>query len=107
MMDTKQEENEDLTTHTKRFKQANNTFKESVGDNWMSKFVEHTAEHTATGDANEQAELKKSGPEKFAAFVHMKNSETRKCGRSLSNLKEQCALGTINVPRRCEKQMMH
>ena len=31
-IDTKQEENEDLTTHTKRFKQANDTFKQSVGD---------------------------------------------------------------------------
>ena len=28
--DTKQEENEDLTTHAKRFKQANDAFKQSV-----------------------------------------------------------------------------
>ena len=41
----------------------------------MSEFVEQTVECAATSDANEQAELKKSGPEKFAAFTHMKNSE--------------------------------
>ena len=31
-VDTKQEENKDLTTHTERFKQANDTFTLLVGD---------------------------------------------------------------------------
>ena len=84
VIDAKQEENEDIMTHTKRFKQANNAFKHSVGDDWLDEFVVHTAECTATSDTNKQTKMKEEATEKFAAFMHMKNSETRKHGKLLS-----------------------
>ena len=101
--DTKQEENEDLTIHTKRLKQANDTFKQLVGEEWMNLFVEHTMECTSTTDATEQAKLKKEGPEKFAAFLHMKSSKVRKCGGPPSNLKEQCKSGSNQCPKMLRK----
>ena len=87
-VDTKQEENEDLMTHTKQFKQANNTFKQLVSSEWMNEFVKHASICTATTDATEQAEILKEGPEKFTAFTHMKNSEPQKHSELSSNLKD-------------------
>ena len=101
--DTKQEENEDLMTHTKRFKQANDMFKQTVGDNWLDEFAVHTAEHTSTSDNDEQTKMKEEASEKFATFVHMKNSETRKHRKPLSSLKEQCALGNDQCPKTLQK----
>ena len=73
VMDTKQEENEDLTTHTKRFRQANDALKQLAGEDWMNEFVQHTVECTSTMDATEQSELKKEGPKKLVAFTCIKN----------------------------------
>ena len=78
--------------HAKRFKQANDTFKQSVGSNWQDEFVVHAAEYTSTSDNDKQTKTKDEANEKFAAFTCMKNSKSRKCGKLLLNLK-QCALG--------------
>ena len=85
--------------HTKRFKQANDTFKQSMGDNWLDEFVVHAAEYTSTSDNDKQTKIKEEANDKFAAFAHMKNSETRKHGKPLSNLKEQCAPGNDQHPK--------
>ena len=78
-VDTKQQEEEDLMVHTKRFKQAKDTFEQSVGKEWCKEFVEHTSEYTGTSDVDKQKELMEGGSEKLATMTHMKNSEQRKC----------------------------
>ena len=42
MVGTKQAEDEDLTAYGKRFKQANDIFKQAVGKGWLDNFVQHT-----------------------------------------------------------------
>ena len=63
----------------------------------------HTAECASTSNANEQSKTMKTRPEKFTAFTHRKNSETKKCRKPLSNLKEQCALGNDQCPKTLQK----
>ena len=76
---------------------------QSVCENWMEEFVEHAMECASTTDTNRQSELKKESPENFAAFTHMKNSETRKFRRPLLNLEEKCIVGNDQCPKTSRK----
>ena len=78
-----------MTTYTKRFKQAKEIFEQSLGKNWIEESVKHTSDYAAAADADVEKELIKNGSEQLASFVFMKNSEQRKYGKLLSNLKEQ------------------
>ena len=68
-VDTKQMEEEDLTTHAKRFKQAKDTFEQSVGKEWIKGFVEHTKEYTDESNADKQKGLVDAGSEKLATMM--------------------------------------
>ena len=69
----------------------------------MDHYVMHTADFTGTNDVDEKDALLKKGPEQFATFVFLKNSEQRKYGKLLSNLKEQYALGNDQYPKKLER----
>ena len=103
IVDTKQDETEDLTTYTKRFKQARDIFEQSVGKDWIKEFVTHTSDYVTETDNTKKDALIAEAPDQLTAFIFMKNSEQRKYGKLMSNLKEQYALGNNQYPRTLKK----
>ena len=69
----------------------------------MVEFMEHTTECTSAADTNQQDKLKKEGPEKFAAFGCIMNSESKKHSGPPLNLKEQCTSGNNQCPKSLRK----
>ena len=103
VIDTKQTDDEDVTAYSKRFKQANDIFTQSVGKEWISEFIKNTSEYASETDDAKKKELLEAGAEKMATFIFMKNSHQKKYGELVSNLKEQYALGNDQYPKTLRK----
>ena len=99
LVGTKQEFNEDLVDYTKRFKQAKDIFKQSVGDNILDNFIEHTKEYKDTSDSNVQDNLKKKGFNKWMTYLYMKNADSTKCGSLITKFQTEYSLGNNQYPR--------
>ena len=60
LFSTKQEEEEPLIEHMKRFKQAQDDVKSIVGTEWLDEFVKSTEECINKTDTDTKEELKKN-----------------------------------------------
>ena len=103
VIDTKQEDHEGLNDYTKRFKQAKNIFKQSLGEHWLDHFMKQTSDYTNETEDAKKAQILKDGPEQLASFIFLRQSEPRKYGKLVSNLKEQYALGNDQYPKKLDK----
>ena len=85
--------------HGKCFKQARKIFTAAVGTDILNEFVKRTKHCTNASDASEQEEVKKEAHERWMTQVFVKNADKRKCGKLMSNLKEQHGLGHDQCPK--------
>ena len=99
-LEAKQEDGESLVDYAKKFKQARDVAKDSLGTNMLHGFVEKRAECQATTDATERSEMKAESFNKFMTHSHSCDSDQRKHGSTMKTFKMQCLLGNNQC---CEK----
>jgi hypothetical protein len=76
ILDCKQLEDESLVDYTKKFKQARDIMKDSVGDEILHKFVEKTSAYqAAAGDAATEQELKAKSFGRWTTYLYLMNSD--------------------------------
>ena len=96
ILDTKQEDDESLIDYTKRFKQARDIVKDSMGLDILHNFVESTSEYQkaeADGEEDIKKKLKVESFGKWTTYLYLQNSDQRKYGSLMRNFRTQYSLG--------------
>ena len=101
LLSTKQEEDEPLMEHTKRFEQAQDNVKSIVGTEWLFKFVKNAKECINEAQDDVKNKLKESSNESFMACTFLRNCDSLKCRSLKKNFQTQCALNNDQ----CTKKM--
>ena len=101
LLNTKQEEEEALIEHTKRFKQAQDNVKSIMGMELLHKFIENTEEFINESDNDARDEMKEKSNEVFVAHAFLRNCDNLKCRSLKKNFQTQCPLND----NQCPKQM--
>ena len=93
ILECKQGDEENLLEYTKKFKQARDILKDSVGTDILHGFVEKTSEYQATTKVAEKEEMKKKSLSKWTTYLYMVNSNKQKYGSLLKHFRTQYSLG--------------
>ena len=102
LVDAKQSHGKDLIDYAKRFKQAKDIFKQTVGDNALNSFVENAKEHLIESkkgapDADKLKSIKKGAFNKWMAYQFMSNADKNKYGSLMRKLSADYAAGNADV----------
>ena len=104
ILGTKQDFDEDSIEHTKRFKQAKDTFKQSVGAKTLDEFVVHAQEHKDAGsDAAAQKVVKEEAFNRWMTCLHVKNADPTRFGSLLIKFQGEHSLGNNQYPSTVSK----
>jgi hypothetical protein len=97
-MTCKQLENESLTDYVKRFKSNHDGLAQTMGKEFLKRFVENTREYQDEPDVDKQNEIYKTAYPKWTAYMLMKNSDQGKYGSLMTSLMTQFSMGTNQYP---------
>ena len=92
LLTMKQQDDKDLTTYTKRFKQASDNFTAVMGEGVLDNYVKRTDEYVNATSMNKQAHSK------WVTFIYMDNIDKSKYGTLMNNLRSQYSLGNNQYP---------
>jgi hypothetical protein len=97
-MTCKQLKNESLTGYMKRFKSNQDGLAQTMGKDFLKKFVENTREYQDEPDVDKQNAMNKTAYPRWTAYMLMKNSDQGKYGSLMTSLKTQFSMGTNQYP---------
>jgi hypothetical protein len=93
-MTCKQLENESLTDYVKRFKSNRDRLAQTMGKEFLTKFIENTREYQDEPDVDKQNKMYKAAYPRWTAYMLMKNSDQGKYGSLMTSLTTQFSMGT-------------
>jgi hypothetical protein len=97
-MTCKQLENESLTDYVKRFKSNQERLAQTMGKDFLKKFVENTREYQDEPDVDKQNAMYKTAYPRRTAYMLMKNSDQGKYGSLMPSLTTKFSVGTNQYP---------
>ena len=83
ILNTKQDDGENLVDYTKRFKQVRDNAKGSLGEKFLESFIKNTKEYKdkeALGDNKECEQMIKTSTGAWMAFLLLRNADRQKYG---------------------------
>jgi hypothetical protein len=100
MINLRQQDDEDLITYVRRFKNQRDIVKEQLGNKFLESFVEWTQEYKDLGgDVTRETALKKTAMEKFYGALLIRNSDRVKYGPLLTMLTSQYSMTQDQYPK--------
>ena len=102
---TLQQNDMPLTLYYEQFKQASDLVLAQLGPNFLDFFTEHTPEYTrlSTNATNKKKALKDQAPQRWFAFLFIKNSDGRQFGSIKKYLITNYAFESDNYPKTLEE----
>jgi hypothetical protein len=97
-MTCKQQENKSLTDYVKRFKSNQDGLAQTMGKDFLKKFIENTRESQDKPDVNEQNAMYDTAYPRWTAYMLMKNSNQGKYGTLMTGLTTQFSVGVNMYP---------
>jgi hypothetical protein len=97
-MTCKQLENESLTDYVKRFKSNRNRLAQTMGKEFLKRFIENTREYQDEPHVDKQNEMYKTAYPRWTAYMLMKNSDQGKYGSLMRSLMTQFSMGPNQYP---------
>ena len=95
----KQRDKESLSDHTQQFKVAREILEDCMGGAIaLNKYVEAQTSHDTANDT-EKSRLTKEANERLDTYLHLSNSDQRKCGTIIRNLNSQKSLKNDQFPK--------
>jgi hypothetical protein len=94
----KQLENKSLTDYVKRFKSNCDGLAQTMGKEFLKKFIENTREYQDKPDVDKQNKIYKAAYPRWTAYMLMKNSDQGKYGLLMTSLTTQFSMGTNQYP---------
>jgi hypothetical protein len=101
-MTCKQLENESLTDYVKRFKSNRDGLAQTMGKDFLKKFIENTREYQEEADVDKQNAMCSTAYPRWTAYMLMKNSDQGKYGSLIADDESDNSVlyGHKSVPRR-------
>ena len=87
LLNTKQDEQENLIDYTKRFKQAQDMHTAVLGKGILNFYVKKTTKYQALSDDDEKKQMKQDEFQTFLTLIFMKNGDQQKYGELIKDLK--------------------
>jgi hypothetical protein len=97
-MTCKQLENESLTDYVKRFKSNRDGLAQTMGKDFLKRFIENTREYQDEPNVDKQNEMYNTAYPRWTAYMLMKNSDQGKYGSLMTSLMTQFSMGTNQYP---------
>jgi hypothetical protein len=97
-MTCKQLENESLTDYVKRFKSNRDRLAQTMGKDFLKKFIENTREYQDEPNVDKQSGMYKAAYPRWTAYMLMKNTDQGKYGLLMMSLMTQFSMGTNQYP---------
>jgi hypothetical protein len=94
----KQLENESLADYVKRFKSNHDGLAQTMGKDFLKKFIENTREYQDAPNVDKQNEMYKAAYPRWTAYMLVKNSNQGKYGLLMTSLATQFSMGTNQYP---------
>src|SRR5210317_813342 len=86
VLNTRQQDDEDLMSYTKRFKQASDNFTAVMGNNILDEYVRKTDEYSNAPTTKEKGAVWKQAQAKWLTYVYMDNVDKTKYGSLMNQL---------------------
>jgi hypothetical protein len=102
-MTCRQQENESLTDYVKRFKSNQDGLVQTMGKDFLRKFIENTREYQDEPDVDKQNAMYDTAYARWTAYMLMKNSDQGKYGMLMMGLMTQYAMGVNMYPEKVVK----
>ena len=99
ILNTKQEDDEGLVEYTKRFKQAKDILKTTIGEDILHKFIENTKKYKDMSEDEERDIIKKESFNKWITYLFLSNCDQKKYGSLRKNFQMQYSLGNNQYPK--------
>jgi hypothetical protein len=93
-MTCKQLENESLTDYVKQFKSNHDGLAQTMGKEFLKRYIENTREYQDEPDVDKQNKMYKAAYPRWTAYMLMKNSDQGKYGSLMTSLTTQFSMGT-------------
>jgi hypothetical protein len=93
-MTCKQLENKSLADYVKRFKSNHDELAQTMGNDFLKKFIENTREYQDEPDVDKQSKMYKASYPRWTAYMLMKKSDQGKYGSLMTSLTTQFSMGT-------------
>ena len=106
ILNTKQDDGENLVDYTKRFKQVRDNAKGSLGEKFLESFIKNTKEYKdkeSLGDNKECEQMVKTSTGAWMAFLLLRNAGSRKYGSLKRGFQTQHSLGNDQYPKTVTK----
>jgi recombination DNA repair RAD52 pathway protein len=97
-MTCKQLENESLTDYVKRFKSNRDGLAQTMGKEFLKRFIGNTREYQDEPNVDKQNKMHKTAYPRWTAYMLMKNSDQGKYGSLMTSLTTQFSMGTNQYP---------
>jgi hypothetical protein len=97
-MTCKQLENKSLADYVKWFKSNCDGLAQTMGKDFLKKFIENTREYQDEPNVGKQNEMYKAAYPRWTAYMLMKNSDQGKYGLLMTSLTTQFPMGTNQYP---------
>jgi hypothetical protein len=102
-MTCRQQENKSLTDYVKRFKSNRDGLAQTMGKDFLKKFIENTREYQEETDVDKQNAMYDTAYPRWMAYMLMKNSNQGKYGLLLTGLTTQYSMGVNMYPENVVK----
>ena len=99
IFDMKQSDDENIVEYSKRFKQALDEFKATLGKQLLDHYTKNTEEYQNRSGDTKKKEIKEKNWNSFITLMFIKNSDQRKYGELVKGLKSQYSLGNDQYPK--------
>jgi hypothetical protein len=83
-----------LTDYVKRLKSNRDRLAQTMGKDFLKKFIENTREYQDEPDVDKESEMYKAAYPRWTAYMLMKNSNQGKYGLLMTSLTSQFSMGT-------------
>jgi hypothetical protein len=97
-MTCRQQENESLTDYIKRFKSNQDGLAQTMGKDFLKKFIENTREYQEETNVDKQNAMYDTAYPRWTAYMLMKNSNQGKHGLLMTGLTTQFSMGVNMYP---------
>jgi hypothetical protein len=104
-MTCRQQENESLTDYVKRFKSNQDGLAQTMGKDFLKKFIENTREYHEETDVDKQNAMYDTAYPRWMAFMLMKISDQGKYGTLMTGLTTQYSMGVNMYPENVVKSV--
>ena len=106
ILNTKQDDGENLVDYTKRFKQVRDNAKGSLGEKFLESFIKNTKEYKdkeTLGDSKECKQMVKTSTGAWMAFLLLRNADSWKYRSLKRGFQTQHSLGNNQYPKTVTK----